>query len=256
MRGNDIQTGSLEMMALIHSFINDILDRSARPSSQGVALPDLWTISILAFSGAATFFDAFTTLANRLFGIAGSIIPLGLVVVGLAWSIFVINTKDKQMLATVIVARTVPPSELTYAYSQSIRYLAKISMVVLLLLLPSHVAAVIDEFIPLPSTIYGYLVDARSRKPVIDAVVRVVDTNGVDVTTNQWPSDSTGFYIIENSRRVRRNSRIVVSQADCKTENELPMFRIYETRVDLSGNKIPRFLKPAFQHTINCGGTK
>ena len=238
------------------NFIADILDRSARPSSQGAALPDLWTISILAFSGAATFFDAFTVLANRLFGIAGSIIPLGLVIVGLAWSIFVMTAKHKQMLASVIVARTVPTNELVYTYSQSIRYLAKISMVVLLLLLPSHIGAVVDEFIPLPSTIYGYLADARSRKPVIDAVVRVVDTKGVDVTTNQWPSDNTGFYIVENSRQVRRNSRIVVSQVNCKTENELPMFRVYETRVDLSGNEIPNSRNPVFRHTLNCGDIK
>ena len=87
---------------------------------------------------------------------------------------------------------------------------------------------------------------------IADDVLRAVNGAGVDVTRHQWPSDSTGFYMIETVRRAHRNSKVVALQPNCAQEKELPIFRIYETRLDVFGNELPKSLSPIFRHTITC----
>jgi hypothetical protein len=243
------------MGARLRNFIGDILDRSAHPRPQKVTLPDLWAISLLVLSGAASFSESFSKLALNLLGISGSVVPFVLACIGLAWAIFVITAKEGEAHGPASSGIPLKP-ELTYRHDQPTRYLAKIGMFILIVLLLWQAKIMIDDFIPLPLTVYGYLVDARTRQPVVDAVVRMIDSSGVDVTRYQWPSDSTGFYIIETVRRVRRDSEVVVSQPKCAMENKLPLFRVYETRLDVFGMEVPKSFDHVFKHTITCDGTK
>jgi hypothetical protein len=239
------------MRARLRSFIGDLRDRSACPRSQKVTLPDLWAIGLLVLSGATSFSESFSKLVNNLLGVSGSVVPFVLVGTGFAWSIFVITAKVSEVPGVASPEAPLTP-ELTYRYDQPTRYLAKMGMFILIILLPWQARMMVDEFVPLPLTIYGYLIDAHTRQPAVDAVVRIVDGSGVDVTRHQWPSDSTGLYIIETVRRVRRDSKVIVSQPNCTMENELQLFQIYETRLDVFGNEIPRSMGPIFRHTITC----
>ncbi len=229
----------------------DLFDRGTHPNAAKHRLPDLWTIGVLILSGAVSFSDLLSKFLNGLLGISGSIVPLALLSSGLAWAIHVIVAKQHEsgnLLLTGILVYPVP----IYYYDQVSRLLGKIGILILLVLLPWQVVLVVDEFVPLPITLYGYLIDAKTRQPVEGTVLRIVNGSGVDVTRYQLPSESLGLSV----QRVRRNAKLVVSRPDCSGENELPLFSAYESREDALGNEIKTSVNPVFRYTFYCGASK
>lgn len=210
----------------------------------------------MAISGAVSYASTLDRLASQLLGIPGSFLPIFIIVFGLSWCMYVIHVKTMEESNSRITLPIEDKSQLRYKYGQPVRYLAKAGLLILLVLLPGKLSTAIDEVVPLPPTFYGYLIDARSAKPMADVRVRVVTADGVDITKGVWLSDSEGFYIVETLQRVQRNAHLVVIQPDCNMEQSLSLRRVDESHIDAFGRNTPAELRPMFRHIINCGGGK
>jgi hypothetical protein len=173
----------------------------------------------------------------------------------LTMPVFLVSAKEEtQGHASTITSADSKP-HLECKYSQPVRYLAKIGMVVVLVSVPGKVVSLADEVIPLPATLYGYLVDARTGQSIADARVRVVSADGTDITQDTWLSDSEGFYIVRTTRRAYRNDRLLVTHQDCTGEQSFRLRRADEwSEVPPSAPK--EELRPIFRHVLNCGGGK
>ena len=225
----------------------DVVDRGAIKRSGNVEWPDLYRLGALAASGGLSLASGATRLATDLLGLPGSIVPVALAFVGLLWAWHLVTSKGRRDRVPGLVE-----SPLVYAFHQPIRQFAKLAAILLIVLLVRQTHILADDLTSLPTTIYGYLVDARNGGPAEGALVRIVDRSGVDVTLKQLPSDSVGFYVVHTSRNVRRNATGQVMFAPCSAPSALPLYRIFETGVDAYGAPVPESLSPVFRHTLVC----
>jgi hypothetical protein len=221
----------------------DFTDRSASKRVDFSWDSGLWTTAGVVIAAAAAYFESSEKLFIGVFGDFKGTFRLLLVVVALLGCVFMVRSK-RQVLST----STGDSSSLQYSFAQPMRIVAKFGIIALLALLPTRVIAAKDDFIPLPQTIYGYLVDARSDKPVSDAGIRVVNQDGVDVTDGVWLSDSQGFYVVKTSEPVMRTAHIIISIPECKSRQSLTL-----RRVDQIGS---RNGYPVFRHVAECGESK
>ena len=140
----------------------------------------------------------------------------------------------------------------TYAYSQLLRFLAKLGLLLLVIMLPYKLMTVADDLLPLPTTIYGYIYTGADQ-PVDGARVRLVSRHGDDITSGTWFTDSQGFYIVKAVRHVRRSD--VIKTIPNKCESELSLALTKSNEVPVSNTILdPQQRRPAdiFVHHINC----
>jgi len=231
--------------------VADVMDRGAARRRGRAEWPDLWRYGALVGSGGLSLWTEASKVANDRLGLPGSAVPMLLAAAGLAWACFVITAKAKGHTAPSLVS-----SPATYAHYQPLRWMAKAAVPILAVVFVMQAVAFQGDLVPLPATLYGFLVDGRTGEPAENVSVRVIDAGGVDVTTRQLSSDSAGFYIVHTSRRVRRDARLQVVRPDCSDVASLPLYRSFETVVDAHGDALTSPVRPVFRHTILCAESK
>jgi len=105
--------------------------------------------------------------------------------------------------------------------------------------------------LPIPTHFAGFL-KSNTGYPVVGAALRVLDSNGVDVTERTALTDSYGFYAITLKKSVDTQAQLLVTLPECTKERRLPLTRSFETKRTLP---YPTDLKTIFEHTVSCGGT-
>ena len=164
-----------------------------------------------------------------------------------AWSIQAIRAKT---ISKPIIAGNATP-QYSYAYSPVSRIIAKITFVICLLFLWSVARSAADDYVPLANPIYGYLLEAGTRRPVVGATVSLIDSDSIDISKTEAITDSNGFYILDTIRRAKRSSTLIVYRIGCRKE-ALSLSRIYETYTDPGGQPLDNKVATAFTHFCNC----
>jgi TIR domain len=256
---NGVQdTAGYQITKSLRTHFADIVNRGAYVRRREVEWPDLWRIGVLFLSGGVSLSETISKLANDLFGLPGSAVPLLVALTGLAWAWFVVGAKNaiSQQPRIEVPQHDVAAPRIIYTYDETVRWIAKFGLLLFAILFIRQLSTFVDDLVPLPTTIHGYLIDGRTGAPLEGASVRVFEKSGVDITTKQLASDSTGFYVVHTLRGFRRNATVVVSPPKCGSESRLPLYRIYETSLDVHGDKLPEYLRPVFRHTVRCGEEK
>ena len=108
-----------------------------------------------------------------------------------------------------------------YQFVNLVRHLAKAALILLLAFnVPRSVAVAKELWTPLPSTIYGLLLDTRTGEPIDNARIRAITEAGIDIADRKQTddSDSRGFYVVVTTRQARRTARLLVSRLNCRTD--------------------------------------
>jgi hypothetical protein len=164
-----------------------------------------------------------------------------------AWSIQAIRAKT---ISKPIIAAN-PTLQYSYAYSPVSRIIAKTTFVICLLFLWSVARSAADDYVPLANPIYGYLLEAGTRKPVVGATVSLVDSDNIDISKTEAITDSNGFYILDTIRRAKRSSTLIVYRIGCRRE-VFSLSRAYETHRDPAGQPLENEVATAFTYLCNC----
>jgi hypothetical protein len=236
-------------------FVQDLADHSAeRISSPNWAVDGLTTVGIAVLAASAQA-EAVQKLVSQLVGDLSLVVQLFLLLGAILWCVAVISGKTPSKLTAGVVAGANSKREYSYAYSQPVRIAAKIGLIIFVVAFPIKLKAIMEEALPLPSTIYGYLL-YDTTKPVDGAHVRVVSADGSDITVGIWVSDSNGFYIIKARRAMRRSDVLKVMPDDCADEVSLSLTKSNEIPSRNSDDRNDAMLSPLFRHRIHCSGSK
>lgn len=225
-------------------------DRSAKKKKSNNWLRDISAVTIVALTGAGSYLTLVKDVGMTLLGLSGSLIPSIIVIAGIIWCFVIITSKEQKHEAGFAQKDL---KTLQYVYVQPVRHLSKITLLFFLLyVLPLNINKALVERIPLASVIYGNLVDARTGDPVIDARIRILTSDGIDVTKGEWFTDSRGFFIVETKSSIYRDAILAVFPTDCSKEIHLPLLSSFEVSVSETALNLPEGLDPMFQHQITC----
>jgi hypothetical protein len=237
--------------SMLKDFVRDVLDRSAKPRDSSNWIPELWAVVGVLGAGAVSYAESVQKVAAIFLGSASSLLPALLALTGTLWCIWIIDAKQVRASQPVLVGGSV----FEYAYRQPVRQIAKVGLLALLVLLPIKISAAVDDFIPLPLTFYGFLLDSRTGQRIEAATVRVVNVNGVDVTRDgTWESDKYGFYEVRTLQPVTRDGHLSIKMADCPEIRTLPIRKADQCSTCPSSPFVSTKLKPMFRHVFSCGG--
>jgi len=205
---------------------------------------------VAPLSGAVAWIDLPRKIVQQFLGITSNFLPLALLIFGFLWCILVIVAKDLPVArpAGFTSLRDGPPVP-TYRNTQVTRWLAKLMLLLLLVPIPRAALAWADTTFAMPPKIYGYILDAQSGQPIEGARLRVINENGIDVTSGEWLSDSTGFYVVETSARVTRLASLEVYRRDCQVPQSLSLKREFEVVLKPLQDE---HLRPMFRHQLGC----
>ena len=235
----------------MRNFIQDLTDHSAKKvSNPNWAVDGLTTLGIAALAASGQV-EAIQKLASQMIGDFSSAVQLLLLVIGVFWCTAVISAKTKFKHPPGIAPEGDSQSGHSYVYSQLLRTGAKAGLMLFLVAVPFKTHAVLDELLPLPTTIYGY-VFYDTTKPVDGANIRIVSSDGSDITVGSWVTDSKGFYTVKATRHLRRSDVLRVMPDGCTTEISLPLKRPNEGSVD----SVHPSLSPLFIHRSHCEESK
>jgi hypothetical protein len=242
---------SLRAWQVICAFGADLLDRSATPKGSASG-PDFVAMIVATIACVASVLESLQKIALNAFGLSNALLAPVLVLAGMTLCVLIVAAKSHRERPEGVVLQ----SAREYSFVQSARQLAKASLLILIVTLPTVALAALEKSQPLPPTIYGYVIDSGSSVPVANANVRVVDPDGADSTGEHWPTDARGFYIVHTIRNVNRGSVLKIQASGCATGDTAPLTRAFETRTDPSGNRLPDEVRPVFKHYISGCGIK
>jgi len=247
------QFGTHARKAVI-GFVRDLTDNSAEtvwtPNWAADSLRTLG-IAVLAASGQI---EAVQKLVSQLVGDFSSAIQILLLLCAILWCVAVISSKIPSTRVSLIVGDLRPmDGRGLYGYSQPLRFVAKLGLLLFVIALPFRVRIVVDKLLPLPETIYGY-VFLGADKPVNGARIRVISSNGADITSGTWTTDSRGFYILKGVRRLRRSDLVKVQPDGCKKELTLALSKSNEVSAGTAKDQPDGTgIFPIFIHHLDCG---
>lgn len=234
-----------------------MLDRSAdKAVSSNFGTESLTTIGIasLAASGQA---EAIRKLFSQVVGDMSDLVQIVLWSWVIFWSAAIVASKRESNGARVSRSDGgVAPRRKTYSYSQFLRNLAKLAFVLFVAMLPFRVMSIAAELTPLQTTIYGAIYKDGDR-PVESTAIHLMSSDGEDLTSGDWFTDSRGFFIARAKRRLRRSDLIKTAIDGCKTEQMLPLAKsneatlpIAELHLDEAASRAYHF----FVYHVDCEG--
>lgn len=148
---------------MIRRILSDFRDRSAHVSAQQ-RRGGWWRITILAISGALANIETVQRAGLTFLGLPGSLSQTLFAVAALAYSVHVMGAVD-----TATAPGFGGSTTSYYRYPRSIRTLAKLAFLLLLVIIPLKVMAAVSELTPMPSRFFGFVFDARTADPVAGA---------------------------------------------------------------------------------------
>lgn len=238
---------------MLSGFFADMVDQSAnKKTTPRWSTEGLTTIGIAVLAASAQA-EAAQKLASQLVGEFSNVVQLFLMVFAILWCVTVIRSKVSTTGITVTaVDAGTPQEDITFTYSQVVRFAAKAGMLVLIALIPSKVGAIAAELSPLPVAIYGYIYEGQD-KPVDSARVWLVSRTGADITDGTWFTDSRGFYLVKAVRKVRRSDSVKIIPDQCNRELRLSLAEPNELRPGAPSQSVPPSESvPTFIHHISC----
>lgn len=234
-------------------FLQDLTDKSAEKVSPPNWAGDALTTTGLAIVGASGQAEAVQKLVSLFAGDFASVVQLLLLLLALLWCGAIISGKAHFKQQAGVVAASDAAKTRSYAFSQPLRVVAKIGLLLLLIAVPLKLSAVADNLIPLPDTIYGH-VFYDTGKPVDGAPLRAVTSAGSDITSGSWTTDSNGFYVIKAKKRFRRSDVLRVIPDGCTVEVSLALTKANEVTPQSDRGDHGLGLRPMFEHRVHCGG--
>lgn len=244
------------LVSVSAGFCRDLLDRSAvqKPHATG---PDMIAIGLASLAGIGSLAESLHGFVVNVLGLPAGYVYIAAIMLASILSLVAIVAKVQSDMPGPLAGflpngRVRPP--LTYAFIAPLRHLGKATLTLFILGSTTAVEFARSDIVDLPSTLYGYVVDANTGRPIAEVNARIISAGGVDITSTAWPSDSSGFYIATASTRVRRNATIRFQVANCDSI-ALPLSSAFETRTTPSGRPVEDDLKPVFRHAVTlCKG--
>jgi hypothetical protein len=226
-------------VTLLHEFLRDFVDRSAaRAPTANWGVESLTTLGVGVLAASAQA-EAVGKLAGTVVGDFSTAVQMLLLLGAILWC------------AAIVSAKTAAAPGYVYTYSQWLRTLAKAGLLGAIAFLPFRLAALADEWTPLPDTVYGFVYDSAGR-PVDNARLRLLSLAGQDITSGSWFTDSRGFYAVRAIRRLRRSDAIRIAPEGCKTAQTLPLARIYAAPAAAPWPPELANASPRFLHHLEC----
>jgi hypothetical protein len=226
-------------------FVRDLVDRGARRTSSRLGAAEQFAGIGTALTALLALLDVFRKTLDELVGAPGVVIQLVLVAIAIGGCIYIIS-------ARTAASRSAEP---TYRFGPIFRTAAKVLILVLLVyLLPRRIAATADHYAQVPALFGGYLVDARTGEPIVNASARLQSEGQGDVGGTAWPSDSNGFYIVQVERPVpRRQATLAVYSETCGS-HKVTLTKSSERPEDPREKSTRGGRGPAtiFRHVIDC----
>lgn len=232
----------------ILGFVGDLFDRSAERNCNPAWTAEITRTLGLGIVNLASFWDAAAKVSAQVFGDFTSLLQLILAIIGCAWCISIIRGKTQRQASSLELAAA---AQHEYSSSTIVRFSAKLAFMAFLLIIPTKTISAVGDLLPLPSTIYGYLIDLDSGQPLEQARVSLVTADGVDITAGVWFSDSHGFYIVTSSRRAWRSAKLIVTHP-CAKPVMLSLSKSYQ--INPTDAEKQQDIEPLFRHVITCAG--
>jgi hypothetical protein len=234
----------------LRSFLNDFASLGARPNRRELRAPDLWGLPVGLLGAISSFVTQLKTSLVDFLGLPAIIVPSVLTVIGILWSGRIITAKAIYHYNFIAPSAHLPTE---YSYSEGLRLCAKCALPLLLFVSLYASAEALLELWPLPTTIYGYIIDPAVGAPFADVELTVEDSHGASVSAAPVRTDSGGFYIIHTDRRLQRTARLRARPPKCGRSSYLSLNRWHETQTDFGGNAFPPDVHPVFRYLLSCG---
>lgn len=226
------------------ALVDVVLDRSAgrKPSASAAEAAAAVMAALAAVIGAANLIG--DTLTKLLGEAAAAWIPPLVLVMLLVLSLYIVIARQRKQSAAGMIDAG-PKDSFVYTFAQPLRQTAKVASILLLIAAPASLASTIIARTPLPDTFDGSIVDQQHNLAgVANAMVRVIDKDGTDLTKGTWYTDDQGSYHVAAKRRVPRSATLQVDAHDCGSLS-LALTQKYETTSSTSTT-------PMFRHLVDC----
>ena len=230
------------------NFIKDLLDRGAMPGTTSLQLQDLWGLPGALIAGASIFATELNSLVITSLGLPIAIVSALLALLAAYWSAIAIVAKAP---TGQILAPTNSPT-IKYVYTPPVRWIAKLAFICSVGTFPILSVQAAADILPLPTVFYGYVIDAKSGRPLPDVRLVAIDTSYANSTSQASLSDSVGFYIMHTTKSLSRSSQVLAYPPECKKPTRLSLLSSYEVRQSPDGKTIDSRLRPVFRHSVGC----
>ena len=237
----------MKFLAYWKRVYRDFFDKSAEKNKSPLTFKDIWGLLFVALPAIANLIGYIKDILISTFGLYASLIPILILIVALFWCIYVIRSTQNLSQQSAIVFERYSSQKLIYMFPQPLRVTFKISFCLFLILLPFSIKFLIDDIVPLPTTLYGNIFDIANGDPVEDARVRILTKDNVDVTSGEWRTDSKGFYIVQTKIRVQKDGQLLVIVPPCNKEFKLPLLPSFQSYSDM-----PNIKTYIYRHSINA----
>lgn len=225
------------------------MTRPSEPETQELAKSPIALLGGLVF--VLSSLSTVRTFVIEMFGSGGVLAPI---VVSI--SLFVVATYialSTQKTRVLAAGFAIPSGETNqYRFSALTRRLALGGIVVAVVSLWSHVVAAKREFATLPRELIGIILDPESGNPVEHTTVRIVSSDGVDVTaTGSLQTDSRGVFLLHTSSPVRRTASLIIYRKGCKPSRQA-LWRHFQTPTPSSLSYLADDNVPFFRVLADC----
>jgi hypothetical protein len=235
-----------KVLSLVQAFWEDMLDRGAAQRQVSDSAKDFLAIVTTAVAASCSFITAVEKLGALALGNLSPLLPLLMVISGTTVTFYIVCAKMDQHL---LEFQAIEKKRQTYVYTQFVRQLSKLGILAFLLFLPSKVLAAADSIIPMPTRISGYIFDAATGEPLPDVEVGVLTSEGRDITSGTFLTDSDGYFIIVATQPIRRSDSLKMKGLQCLGIKTMQLTRDYQSGRDAAG--------PTFRFNVDCKkGTK
>ena len=235
------------MLKATFSFIDDFLDNGALKNFKPTKFKDIWSSLILILSGLLALLNSIEEIITSFVGYWGAIFPIIFSILGIIGSVHVIRSKETEQNKVGFIVK--PTTTITYEFSQYVRTISKVLFVLFIIIFTKFTFEAIYKISPMSNTIYGYVYDEYSGKPISDVSVKIINSNGADITSNKnWLTDSEGFFVVETKKRIQRNCMIRILIKQCHEPFDKPLSSDYEIECKFKGN--------CFKYSINLCNTE
>lgn len=220
---------SMRIMSKVRYFGKAFLNQTAQ-NRESESIRDWGGFIFFILGSISSLISHLKSILVDTFGFFAPLIPYLILIAAYISSIYVIKEVDRV--------------QGKYLHGPVIRNIAKVGFLILPFLIFIFSINLYTELYPLPKTVYGYVYNVNNSLPIVNARIRVMTNDSVDITDGEWQTDSRGFFIVQAKTTIRRDYKLFVLSSDCIKGVYLPFSKIYE----LKENSSP---KPLFKYTIN-----
>jgi hypothetical protein len=231
-------------MAILRAFLGDFLDQSATRRRNPNWIAEGLTTAGAGIVGAGSFWSFIENVAKPIFGEWANLFQLVLLIGAILWFGSLICAKVTRAKSL----KPAPTPHVEYQFSQPVRILSKVALIVLICALPVKARNVYYDVRPLPPDLYGVLKDPSAR-PIAGGHIVILTSDDDNITVSSNGPDTDGFYHIVAKRPVRRSDHLRYRSDFCSVI--LPVDHAHQIAAQRE-NVTGQMLSPMFSHTVIC----